>query len=226
MTTESLTTLTIIDYMNAIQLSFMAHRHQKRRDMDILYWTHVSLVSSTVAEWGGDDIQIMAALGHDLIEDTDVIRAVIDSLLTQEVGSVIQCMSASKDKSKSWTARKLDYLGPYTLGTIDPRTYLVKLADMHANMTSFTNSAVRTGTPSAKPNTINTYVALSKICLHQLSIHGTPEQFRVAQYNIGRMLNRVIDTNTCPDADMLQFVECEYSPTEWFEKLKNLWEKK
>ena len=226
MTTDSTTNLTIIDYMNAIQLSFMAHRHQKRRDMDIPYWTHVSLVSSTVAEWGGDDIQILSALGHDLIEDTDLDRVVIDSLLTQEVGSVIQCMSASKDKAKSWTARKLDYLGPFALGTVDPRTYLVKLADMHANMTSFTNSAIRSGSPSAKPNTINTYVVLAKICLHHLNLCGTPEQYRVARYNIQRMLNRVIGTNTCPDADMLQFVECEYSPTEWFEKLKNLWEKK
>lgn len=226
MTTQKPTTLTIIDYMNAIQLSFMAHRHQKRRDMDILYWTHVSLVSSTVAEWGGDDIQILSALGHDLIEDTDLDRVVIDSLLTQEVGSVIQCMSASKDKERSWTARKLEYLGPFVLGTVDPRTYLVKLADMHANMTSFTNTAVRSGGPSAKPNTINTYVALANICLHQLEKEGTPEQFRVARYNIQRMLNRVIDTNTCPEAHMLQFVECVYSPTEWFEKLKTLWDKK
>lgn len=230
MTTENKpTALTITDYMNAIQLSFMAHRNQKRRDMDIPYWTHVSLVSSTVAEWGGDDEQILAALGHDLIEDTNVARVVIDSLLSPEVGSVIQSMSASKDKSKSWTTRKLEYVSPYAHGLVDPRTYLVKLADMHANMTSFSNTAVRTGAPSAKPNTINTYVALAHICLWHLNINGTEEQFRVAKYNIMRMLGRVIETKTCPDAELLAFVVPNHpieNPNVWFARLADLWAKK
>lgn len=211
--TDSTNNLTLTDYMNAIQLSFMAHRNQQRRDLAIPYWTHVSLVSSTVAEWGGDDIQIMSALGHDLIEDTEVARLVIDSLLSTDVGSVIQCMSASKDKTKPWTVRKLEYIAPYVLGLVDPRTYLVKLGDMHANMTSFSNTAIRTGAPSAKPNTINTYVALSHICLHQLKIHGTEEQHKVAQYNIFRMLDRIIEANVCPDAEMLQWVQSDSKPT-------------
>ena len=229
MTTDAKQPLTLSDYMNAIQLSFMAHRNQKRRDLAIPYWTHVSLVSSTVAEWCGDDVQIMAALGHDLIEDTTVVRVVIDSLLSPEVGSVIQCMSASKDKSKSWTVRKLEYISPYAHGLVDPRTYLVKLADMHANMTSFSNTAVRTGAPSAKPNTINNYVALVHICLWHLRINGTEEQFRVARYNIMRMLNRVIETNTCPDAELLSLVNPDAEleePNVWFARLSDLWNKK
>lgn len=219
-------TETLHSYFDAVAFSYLMHKGQRRRDLDIPYWTHVSLVSSTVAEWGGDVIQIMAALGHDLLEDTDAIRETIDMLQGRDVADVIEGMTGSKDPAIKWEARKLQYVITFLDGLVVDRTYLVKLADMHANMTSFSNTAVRTGKPSAKSKTINCYVALVHICLEGLKQVGAEEQYRVAEYNIKRMLNRVIETGVCPDAELLYRMNDADAPTngaEWYKALATIW---
>lgn len=217
-------------YFDAITLSYMAHKGQSRRDLDIPYWTHVALVSSIVAEWGGDAIQIFAALGHDIIEDTGVNRESIDSILGTEVGSVIQSLTASKDKTKSWELRKLEYIIQFVVRQVDPRAYLTKLADSYANMTSFTNTTIRTGVPAAKAKTINSYVALAHICLFHLRDLASPEDFRVVHFNVKRMFNRVIETNTCPDAELLQMIDFEPETMAdaytWYTRLEAVWKNK
>lgn len=213
-------------YFDAITLSYMAHKGQTRRDLPIPYWTHVSLVSATVAEWGGDLDQILAALGHDIIEDTGVGRSTIDALLGDSVGSIVQSLSASKDKTKEWTVRKLEYIAPFVHCAVNPKSYLVKLADAYSNMISFTNTAIRTGAPSGKANTINSYVALCHICLWHLERVGTAEQVRVARYNIHNALNGLIKANVCPDAELLNWIDHEDTPTGWYMRLEKLWDKK
>lgn len=214
-------------YFDAITLSYMAHKGQSRRDLDIPYWTHVALVSSIVAEWGGDAIQIFGALAHDVIEDTGVGRETIDAILGVEVGSLVQSLTASKDKTKSWESRKLEYIIPFVVRQVDPRAYLDKLADSYANMTSFTNTTIRTGVPAAKAKTINSYVALAHICMFHLRDLASPEDYRVVKYNVKRMFNRVIETNTCPDAELLSQVDFEEETMAdawaWYQRLEAVW---
>lgn len=210
----------LVSYFNAVSLSQLMHKGQSRRDLDIPYWTHVSLVSSTVAEWGGDMTQILAALAHDLIEDTSANRAMIDAILGEEVGELVEAMTGSKDKNVSWTDRKLAYIRTFAEKAVPDRTYLDKLCDMHANMTSFSNTAIRSGAPSAKPHTIESYVALTHICLDRLEAVGTPEQFRVARYNMHRMLSRIIDVGVCPSATLLAKIGTD---VDWFHELELLW---
>lgn len=216
-------------YFDAITLSYMAHKGQSRRDIDIPYWTHVALVSSIVAEWGGDDVQIFGALAHDVIEDTGVGRETIDSILGVEVGSLVQSLTASKDKTKSWEIRKLEYIIPFVVRQVDPRAYLDKLADSYANMTSFTNSTIRQGSPAAKAKTINSYVALAHICMFHLKDLATPENYRVVKYNIKRMFQRVIETNTCPDAELLLYIDFDDTMDDawtWYQRLEAVWKEK
>lgn len=217
-------------YFDAITLSYMAHKGQSRRDIDIPYWTHVALVSSIVAEWGGDPVQIFGALAHDVIEDTGVGRETIDAILGVEVGSLVQSLTASKDKNKSWETRKLEYIIPFVVRQVDPRAYLDKLADSYANMTSFTNSTIRNGAPAAKAKTINSYVALAHICMFHLRDLATPENYRVVKYNIKRMFQRVIETGTCPDAELLSQIDFEeetmVSAWTWYQRLEAVWENK
>lgn len=213
-------------YFDAVTFSYLMHKDQKRRDLDIPYWTHVSLVSSTVAEWGGDVIQYMAALGHDLLEDTDAIYQTVEMLQGKEVADVIVGMTGDKDPNISWQRRKLGYVDSFVQELVVPRTYLVKLADTHANMTSFSNTAVRSGAPSAKAKTIDCYVALIHICLEKLATFGTAEQLRVAEYNIKRMLNRVMETNVCPDSHMLKLMNTSHSLStgiDWRNELAAIW---
>lgn len=213
----------LTSYFDAVTLSYLMHKGQLRRDLGIPYWTHVSLVSSTVAEWGGSMAQITAALGHDLVEDTEVSIGTVVDLLGDAPGAIINGMTASKDKEVPWRTRKLEYILTYLDETVDPATYLVKLGDMHANMTSFSNSAVRSGMPSGKENTINSYIVLAHICLEKLLIHGEAGQYRVAQYNIIRMFNRMQEVNACPGAELWSHIGHNLSGQEWFDKLVALW---
>ena len=60
------------DMTTALEFARNAHRNQTRKYTGLPYVGHVLAVSEIVAAHGGDDNQIIAALLHDTVEDTDV----------------------------------------------------------------------------------------------------------------------------------------------------------
>lgn len=222
-TTMCYNDMQLASYFDAVSFSYLMHKGQNRRDLGIPYWVHVALVSSTVAEWGGDPIQVEAALTHDVIEDTGIDLAGFVAVMGEEVGCIVDSLTGDKDKRISWQKRKLSYLFNFHEEIVDPRSYLCKLADMHSNMTSFTNTKIRTGVGTASENTINSYVALTHICLAKLKKHGTDAQFRVAKFNMQRMFDRVkvCELSEAALLNRLSFDDLE--GVDFFEELATLW---
>lgn len=215
-------TFDLSSYYDAVSFSYLMHKGQVRRDLNIPYWVHVSMVSATVAEWGGDEVQVMAALTHDVVEDTGITAEGLCAVMGNEVAQVVDGLSGSKDKAVSWRYRKLMYITAFDIEAVDPRCYLVKLADSHGNIISFTNTMIRDGVCTAKADTINSYVALTHICLQKLQMYGTPQQYRVARFNMERIFDRLKSIGLC-DAELLNEINFDDSSVNWYTRLSDLW---
>ncbi len=68
--------------------AMMAHGNQKRASGDP-FFSHPLEVAAILTELKLDDATIVAALLHDVIEDTDVTRAEIDSKFGPEIGALV-----------------------------------------------------------------------------------------------------------------------------------------
>lgn len=207
-------------FLDAVHFSYLLHKGQFRRDLAIPYWVHVSLVSATIAEWGGSPDQVEAGLGHDLVEDTLITLDGVIAVMGVDVGSIIDGLTADKDPSKSWRLRKLDYIMRYYDERVNGQCYLAKLCDMYSNLTSFMNTFLRTGECTAKADTLTSYVVLTGVCLDKLQKFGTLEQFRVARANMGAILKRVNDLGMT-SVNMQPVIGD--TPDGWIEYLKTEW---
>lgn len=209
-------------YHDAVNLSFIAHKGQFRRDLAIPYWVHVTLVSATVAEWGGDADQIEAALIHDVIEDTDLTAGGVAALLGQDIADIAVGLTSSKDRTVSWKQRKINYIQSFLDERVNVKCYLAKLADMHSNMTSYVNSTVRLGKSTAANRTIDSYVVLSMVCLDKLSVYGTPAQYAVAKFNMQQVFSSLSQVNVT--SVMLRDLDWSIASGEyWLDVLKRVW---
>ncbi len=57
--------------LEAFSLANEWHATQKRKATSIPYISHLMSVSALVMEYGGDEVQAVAALLHDAVEDAD-----------------------------------------------------------------------------------------------------------------------------------------------------------
>ena len=79
----------------AVYFATVAHQGQFRKfkenesDEDIPYITHPIAVSKLVHKYGGSDEMVVAALLHDVVEDTDVTIDEIYELFGEEVGLMV-----------------------------------------------------------------------------------------------------------------------------------------
>lgn len=96
----------------AFNYALLAHARQQRKEGGVPYVSHVLQVCGLVLEHGGDLVQAMAALLHDVVEDCDgyeiehierdfgpAVRQIVDDCTDREPGEVI-----------SWRDRKQRYL--------------------------------------------------------------------------------------------------------------------
>lgn len=89
-----------------------AFRHQIRKGSGVPYLSHLLQVAATVAEHGGDEEQIVAALCHDYLEDIEgATRDDIAERFGERVASMVEALSDSTTQPKPpWKERKLSYL--------------------------------------------------------------------------------------------------------------------
>ncbi len=115
--------------------AMMAHGHQKRASGDP-FFSHPLEVAAILTEFRLDDATIVAALLHDVIEDTDVTRAEIDQKFGHEIGALVEGLTkikkldlVSKKAEQAENFRKL-----LVAISSDIRVLLIKLADRLHNM--------------------------------------------------------------------------------------------
>ncbi len=112
-----------------------AHGNQKRASGDP-YFSHPLEVAAILTEFKLDDDTIVAALLHDVIEDTDVTRAEIDQMFGKEIGALVEGLT--KIKKLDLVTKKAEQAENFRKLLIaissDIRVLLIKLADRLHNM--------------------------------------------------------------------------------------------
>ena len=115
--------------------AMMAHGTQKRASGDP-FFSHPLEVAAILTELKLDDATIVAALLHDVIEDTEVTRAEIDQKFGSEIGALVEGLTkikkldlVSKKAEQAENFRKL-----LVAISSDIRVLLIKLADRLHNM--------------------------------------------------------------------------------------------
>ena len=126
------------------------HKLGARKGSDIPYIGHLLGVASAVIEAGGTEDQAIAAFLHDMVEDTDVSVAEIETEFGKDVATIVDaCTDATKAekdaekkkmakeiqeiKDKYWWPRKSIYIDDLRKKTMDDPSVLVALADKTYN---------------------------------------------------------------------------------------------
>jgi (p)ppGpp synthase/HD superfamily hydrolase len=96
----------------ALALVSSAFRHIRRKGSGVPYLSHLLAVAALVAEHGGDEDQIIAALLHDVLEDIREIDASeIEARFGPQVSGFVVALSDTTVFPKPpWKERKLAYL--------------------------------------------------------------------------------------------------------------------
>ena len=126
---------------DAIQLAARAHHHQVRKGTEIPYIVHPLAVAGLLIRVSTPEPAVIAALLHDVVEDTPVTIQEILSRFGREVADLVTALS-EPDKKAPWEDRKahtIDYLEKKATDDV----LLVALADKLDNI-----RAVREGLES------------------------------------------------------------------------------
>ncbi|MBI3992495.1 MAG: bifunctional (p)ppGpp synthetase/guanosine-3',5'-bis(diphosphate) 3'-pyrophosphohydrolase [Candidatus Lambdaproteobacteria bacterium] len=119
--------------LEAIYFAAEQHRDHRRKGQTAApYINHPILVATQLARAGfGDDEELlMAAVLHDVIEDTETTRAELARKFGEAVAGVV--MEVSDDKSLPEQERKL--MAVSTIAAKSGRAQLLKLSDLIANI--------------------------------------------------------------------------------------------
>lgn len=122
-------------FKDALIYAFDLHRKQKRKEIEIPYFSHLMTVAGLVLDYGGNENQAIAALLHDAIEDQggDHTRQQIRRLFGEEVANIVEgCTDADVTPKPPWRERKEKYLSH--LKNTSSATRLVSAADKLANL--------------------------------------------------------------------------------------------
>lgn len=114
----------------AFLLASQLHRGQTRKGTDVPYLFHLMAVAALVAEHGGDEAQIVAALLHDAVEDAGGLttRELIRQRFGEDVAAIVDgCTDSDTVPKPPWRARKERFLA--RLAESPPRVRLVVAAD-------------------------------------------------------------------------------------------------
>ncbi len=124
------------DLLNrAYVYAMKAHGSQVRQSGDP-YFTHPLEVAGILTDLRVDDASVVAALLHDVIEDTGATREEIDRLFTPEIGELVEGLTKLKKLDLvSKRAEQAENLRKLLLAIAsDVRVLLIKLADRLHNM--------------------------------------------------------------------------------------------
>lgn len=119
------------DLFDAIEFAARAHHGQYRKSSPIPYILHPLGVARLLIECGASPDVVIAAVLHDVVEDTSVTLDEVRAAFGDEVARLVQGMS-EPDRKDTWENRKRDMLA--TLETAPEDLLLIELADKLDNI--------------------------------------------------------------------------------------------
>lgn len=138
-------------FEEALVFAARLHREQRRKGVDTPYVAHLMSVSALVLEFGGDQVQAIAALLHDSVEDqaqafggAEALREEIRRRFGEEVLSIVNaCTDADVEPKPPWRARKEQYIAH--LREVPARALLVSACDKLHNARAIVVDIERAG---------------------------------------------------------------------------------
>lgn len=125
------------------ELTIRLHGDQKRKYSGDPYYTHTFRVSDIVRENGGDDAMIMAALLHDVLEDTPTteeeliqeLESIVDPQMARDVVNLVVELTDVyiKENYPELNRRTRKELEAKRLGDASSRAQTIKYADLLDN---------------------------------------------------------------------------------------------
>ncbi len=127
----------LADVRKAYDFAVEAHAPQKRED-GTPYVSHVIRVAEIVAEWKADRDTVIAALLHDVLEDTPILKEEIALKFGRKVAMLVEGITKFLDADLSPDLpldRKIETLRKlFDVMRLDMRSILIKLADRLHNV--------------------------------------------------------------------------------------------
>ena len=127
----------------AIKFAIMSHDGQFRKSAEP-YVIHPILVASIVASITGDSVMVIAALLHDVVEDTEYTLDDVKALFGEEVTLLVDGLTkfaeireeelASSDSDEKLIKSALSFKNMLLVSIKDPRVLVIKLCDRLHNM--------------------------------------------------------------------------------------------
>jgi len=117
-------------FHQAIEVAFNLHKDQIRKTSGIPYIGHLLAVAAIVLDYGGTEIEAIAAILHDAIEDQGgkKTQRLIQDVFGDEVASIVEgCSDTDEIPKPPWGARKRKYIDHVAKAT--PSMILVSAAD-------------------------------------------------------------------------------------------------
>jgi (p)ppGpp synthase/HD superfamily hydrolase len=112
-----------------------AHGEQRRKGSNVPYHAHLLGVASLVLNDGGDEDEAVAAVLHDLVEDTDATVEDVRERFGDRVARIVDACSDAYERPKpEWKTRKTAYIE--RMRTAQPDELRVSLADKLYNASS------------------------------------------------------------------------------------------
>ncbi len=122
----------------ALRWSAIRHAGQTRKASSVPYFAHVAAVAMIVDRAGFGEDAVIAALLHDVVEDTDATLADVEGAFGLAIREIVAACSEvkvdSEGRKRPWIDRKRDHLA--AMAGADTNAHAVILADKLHNLTS------------------------------------------------------------------------------------------
>ena len=125
------------------ELATKAHGDQKRKYSEDPYVTHTFRVADTVEKYGGDVAQIMAAILHDVLEDTPMsenelwveLLTIVDTHIANDVIKLVRELTDvyTTENFPDFNRKVRKEMESMRMGNISPRSQTIKYVDLLDN---------------------------------------------------------------------------------------------
>ncbi len=133
----------------ALKYASKHHGSQTRKGSDVPYVAHLLATSALVLEDGGSEREAIAAILHDVVEDTEVSRRDVRKRFGRKVARIVAaCTEVDADgthTAKNWMRRRRRMLARLRDTGTSTSVVRVKAADSLANVRSLTADLRRHG---------------------------------------------------------------------------------
>lgn len=130
------------DFFDAIEFAARAHHGQYRKASPLPYILHPLNVARILIECGASDEIVIAAVLHDVIEDTNTTLGEIHAEFGEPVARLVQGMS-EPNRQDTWENRKRDTLKYFESASQD--LLMIELADKLDNLREIQRDLAREG---------------------------------------------------------------------------------